>query len=335
MNKRIAIFGSSKFETIEYHIADSLRFLGNEVEIFDYDAAFSIHKKADYWMRRFSERISVKLCTKIAEKVLAYRPDLIIATYRDIHPVFVETIKATTKSIPCIHINPDAITTFQNQQIFASGYDHYFTKDPFMVSFMKDKMKLNAHLLNESFNQRVHTKPALSKQDAEREVGIDVLAFGSMYPYRTKMLEAIVQSGISISMYGVKGPFFPKSLAPYFNNKKILGEEKSKLLYGSKIVFNNFHYAEIEGVNCKFFEVNGIGAFQISDFKSIMNEYMNIDAKRVSFDTIDEAVEKIKYFLNEENIEERIDLAEKNYTHFMENHTYDHRVKELFTILNL
>ena len=54
-------------------------------------------------------------------------------------------------------------------------------------------------------------------------------------------------------------------------------KSKSNLLFGSKIVFNNLHYAEIESVNCKFFEILGIGGFQICDYRPIINEYSKVD----------------------------------------------------------
>lgn len=49
--------------------------------------------------------------------------------------------------------------------------------------------------------------------------------------------------------------------------KYIVGKEKARILYGAKIVFNNLHYAEIESVNNKFFEINGSGAFQLCDYR--------------------------------------------------------------------
>ncbi|MCT8341126.1 glycosyltransferase [Flavobacteriaceae bacterium TK19130] len=334
MSKRIAIFGSSKFETIEYHIADSLKHLGHTVIVFDYNDAFSIHKKADYWLRRFNESFSRSIAKKIAEKVVAFKPDLVIATYRDIHPDFVATVKQETKGqVPCVHINPDALTTFQNQQLFASEYDHYFTKDPYIQSFMKDKMGISAHVLAESFNPRVHKAPNQPKVALEKEIGIDVLAFGSMYPYRTRMLQKLVDAGVKVKLYGSKGPFFPNSLSPFFTNKKILGDEKSRLIHGSKIVFNNFHYAEIQGVNCKFFELNGAGAFQICDRKEIIQQYVNYDAEAVTFESMNEAIEKINYYLKPSQNDERLAIAAKNASHFAEHHTYENRMKELFSII--
>ena len=93
--------------------------------------------------------------------------------------------------------------------------------------------------------------------------------------------------------------FYDKSLDPYFQNKYITGEKKAKILYGSKIVFNQMHYAEIESVNNRFFEAYGAGAFQLSDYRKILSRILPKEVKPelVSFNGIDDGIDKIKYYL--------------------------------------
>jgi hypothetical protein len=84
-----------------------------------------------------------------------------------------------------------------------------------------------------------------------------------------------------------------------FRNEYITGDRKAEVLFGSKIVLNNFHYAEINSANVKFFEINGIGAFQLCDYKPVLEEYSAVDVEKFTYKTIDEAIEKIKYFLDQ------------------------------------
>ena len=119
----------------------------------------------------------------------------------------------------------------------------------------------------------------------------------------------------------------------FFSNEWITGDRKSELLFGSKIVFNNFHYAEIESVNCKFFEIAGLGAFQICDYRPTVDEYSKIDSKQFTFKSIDEAIELIKFYLD--NTKLRHEIADAQYEHFIQNHTYEHRVKQILeTVFN-
>lgn len=333
---KIAIVGSSAFDSLEYNLNEAFIFNNNECQIFDiYDTWFiksgkmlSVTKTLDFLGRRYFDKYDIEIFNKIANRVLDYHPDLVIGVYRFIHPNFVKQIKQNR--IKIIHINPDALTTFEYQQLFVEAYDTYFTKDPYIVNFMNNNMKLNAKLYNEAFNIRIHKKPVMSKDECEKNVCIDVMTYGTMYPYRVRMLAELLKNDIDLKVYGVKPHrFYNKSIDSAFQNKYITGEEKARLLYGSKIVFNQMHYAEIDSVNNRFFEVNGSGAFQLSDYRPILNDLLPIDPQLVSFRSIDEGIDKIKYYLL--HSKERIEIAEKIYTHFVTKYTYDDLISYLLS----
>lgn len=103
------------------------------------------------------------------------------------------------------------------------------------------------------------------------------------------------------------------------------------MLFGSKIVFNNFHFAEVESVNAKFFEIAGIGAFQICDYKKSISEYTKIPSEKFTFNSIGEAISLIKYYLD--HPKERHALSMEQYLYFLDNHTYEHRLKYIFNVI--
>ena len=331
MKYKIAIIGSRSADSLESNLLEAFIYAGYNANIFDvYDLArfslkslTSVTHTLDKIARTYSDKYDRKLFEILFTKIKEYSPDLVICVYRFIHPSFVKLCKDEGAKV--IHVNPDALTTFEYQQVFASDYDVWFTKDPYIVSFMKGNMHLNVYRYNEAFNVRGHKKPSLSKIDCEKEVGIDVMTYGTMYPYRCRMLKAVADSGIQIKIFGtIPHRFYNHELDNFYQNKFIIGEEKAKLLYGSKIVFNQMHYAEIESVNNRFFEVNGSGAFQLSDYRPILHELLPIDPELVSFKNIDEGIEKLKYYLNHD--EERYDIAQSIYEYFLKNYTYDHLV---------
>ena len=329
---KVAIIGARGADTMEENLQDAFTYGGHECEIFDiYDQShwFSnarigkVARTIDKIKRQYSEGYDKKVFKRLANKVNDYNPELVVCLYRFIHPIFVEEVKKVGRKV--IHVNPDQMTTLEYQQVFASDYDVWFTKDPYMLNFMKEKMKLNTYLYSEAFNQRFHVKPTIPKQVAEQDVGIDVMTYGTFYPYRTRMLKHVLDAGINMKIYGViPRRFYNEELETANQHKFISGEEKSRLLYGSKIVFNQMHFAEVGGVNCRFFEVYGSGAFQLSDYRPILHDLLPINPELVSFKSIDEGIEKIKYYLNHE--EERYEIAQKVYEHFMRHYTYDHLV---------
>lgn len=329
---KITLLGSKDFDSLEYHIQDTLTFLGHEVFHIDIKDVVKIPYRFNYWGMKLLPKYDLSVFKKIAARIIEEKADLVIGTYRFIHPECIRMIKAAMPNVPVIHINPDAITTFEHQQIFVSPYDAYFTKDPFIVDFMKNKMKLNAYYLPEALNPRVHKQFSGDRNTTEQTVGMDVVTFGTMYPYRAKMVSELINSGLNVALYGVPDKRFPRvEIVNNFKNEYITGERKSEILTGSKVIFNNFHYAEINSANVKYFEIAGIGGFQICDYKPVLEEYSALDVKDYTYKTLDEAIELIKHYLPQKEL--RHEMAEKQMKHFHKHHTYEHRMKEIFESL--
>jgi len=325
---KVALFGSKDYDSLEYHLNDSLTFLGHDVFHIDLKDVVKIPYKYNYWATKLFPRYDIYIFDKIANLIIEQKPDIVIATYRFIHPDCIRKIKKSFPDIPVIHVNPDALTTFEYEQIFASPYDFYFTKDPYIVDFMCNKMKLNAFYLPEAFNIRVHKPVEKDRVQLEKDLNIDVVAFGTMYPYRAQVVGELIKQGIEVNLFGVPDKRFPnEEITKRFRNEYITGDRKAEVLYGSKIVFNNFHYAEIESANVKYFEISGIGGFQICDYKPTLEEYSKIDVKKYTYKTIDEAIDLIKYYLP--RTEERHQMAKEQMEYFHQNHTYEHRVNQI------
>ena len=324
---KIVIVGPPEFDSLEFHLHDELKHSGHDAKIIDFKKP--LPGKFDFGLTLVSAKYELRKNRQLLENVLTENPELVIVVYRHVQPFVVREIK--NRNIKIIHLNPDALTTFQGQQIFAEAYDHYFTKDPYILRFMRDKLNLNVHLYQEAFNPRFHNYEIIDFKKLEDEINIDILTFGNLYPYRNRMISQIKDHGIDIKLFGHKSKFYDMRLLDNFQNRAIFGEEKARILNGSKIVFNNFHYAEIESVNNKFFEVIGSGAFQICDYKPILNDLLPIDPKKVSFETLDEAIALMKHYLR--NPEERWEIRNVLKKHFAENYTYKELIKELLNTL--
>lgn len=336
---RIAIIGGNGSDTMEYHLDDAFVHAGHESQIFDiYDYWYfkksglkKVTSTLDKIVRTYSDKYDVSVFKRMTSRVLEYNPELVVCVYRFIHPSFVTSMKNAGKTV--IHINPDQMTTLEYQQVFASDYDVWFTKDPYMERFMRNNMKLPVFHYDEAFNIRSHKKPNATKKECEAEVNIDVMTYGTLYPYRSRMLKQLLVAGIDLKLYGVApNRFYNGEMESAYQHKYITGEDKAKLLFGSKIVFNNMHFAEVEGVNCRFFEANGAGAFQLSDYRPILHDLLPVEPELVSFKTIDEGVDKVKYYLA--HPEERYEIAEKIYLHFISHYTYDHLVEYILNTIS-
>jgi len=325
---KITLLGSKNYDSLEFHLNESLTYLSHIVTHIDIKDVVNVPYRFNYYATKLLPKYDDYVFKKLAKKVIESSPDLVVCTYRFIHPNCIKDVKSALPSVKVIHINPDALTNFEYQQIFVSPYDAYFTKDPYIVDFMRNKMSLNAFYFPEAFNPRVHQSPERNRLELETEINIDVVAFGTMYPYRSKMLKEVVDAGLSLTVFGTPDKRFPlKEISNTFRNEFITGKRKAEVLLGSKIVFNNFHYGEIESANLKFFEINGIGGFQICDYKPVLSEYSTIPLEKFTYKTIGEAIDLLKYYLNHQK--ERHEIAEEQRIHFEKYHTYDNRLKQL------
>lgn len=113
---------------------------------------------------------------------------------------------------------------------------------------------------------------------------------------------------------------------PNFYYGQKLFNEAARKYAESKIVFN---IAMADDVNMRCFEVMGSKSFLLTDRVQSLDELM-VDGKHcVMYGSLDEAVDKARYYLA--NDDEREAIANSGYKHVMANHTIDHRVE---TMLN-
>ncbi|MFD2932686.1 CgeB family protein [Spirosoma flavum] len=330
---KVVIVGSRTFDSFEYHLSDSFSVLGHDVSILDVIDVLPVSAKLTYWASRFIKSYDRAVSVRLANKIALLDPDLVLVVYRNLHPVLVEKFKVQCPGIPVVQINPDALSNLEKQQIIATDFDHYFSKEPYIVDFLRDKVGVKAHYLPEGFNPRIHQKPTIEKAVAEWLTNIDVLVFGNLYAYRTRMVEQLMRAGINVAVYGTEGPYLRPVVRSAFRRQYLVGPEKTRLLYGAKIVFNNFHYAEITSVNQKYFEINGIGGFQLCDYKPTIDEYTGVPTDHVTYRTMDEAIDKIRYYLA--HSKDRHELAARQYDHFQQYHTFDLRVEQLIRTVGM
>jgi spore maturation protein CgeB len=329
----VVIVGSRLTDSLEQHLCDSFQVLGHNASLLDVADGLPVSSKINYWMARFVDAYDQAISRTIADKIIKLRPDLVVIVYRHLHPVLVERLKKQLSGVLVVQMNPDPISNFEKQQIIAADFDYYFSKEPYIANTLRQKAGLNAHYLPEGFNQRIHQKPPVEKAVAEWLTDIDVLVFGNLYAYRTRMIEQLMRAGIRVTVYGTPGAYLRPRINSVFQGYNVAGPEKNRLLYGAKIVFNNFHYAEVSSVNQKYFEINGIGAFQLCDYKPTIEDHTGVPAELVTYRTIDDAIDKIRHYLARPT--KRHELAAKQYTHFQQHHTFDQRVTQLLQTLGL
>lgn len=121
--------------------------------------------------------------------------------------------------------------------------------------------------------------------------------------------------------YGSRHPGFPD---------KNLFEDAAKKFSLSRVVFN---ISIKDDINMRVFEALSTGSFLLTNWIPTL-EYLFDDGKHlITYDTLDEMVELVHYYLEHE--EEREKIAQAGYEQLINNHTYKHRVEKILSVIGL
>ncbi len=81
--------------------------------------------------------------------------------------------------------------------------------------------------------------------------------------------------------------------------------------------------AQDEAANMRLFEATGVGATLLTDYKSNLSDFFELDKEVIAYRTIDEAIEKAKYLLDNPAIAAQIGKAGQ--ARILKDHTFDNR----------
>ncbi len=331
---RVLVVGSQYVhECMEWHVVDSLRHLGCQVAVFDshhfnigFPGALNIAlNKAATILLREPERLSEG---RLLRQVDGFAPDLVLVILgNQISPKTIALLRARTKC-PIVCWCQDAMTTLGRQFLIGSGYDAVFVKDRYLQNLFSRMLRSTSfHYLPEACNPRVHRPITLSEQD-RRLFGCDVMIAGSLYYYRQEILKELTDFDLAI--WGHVPDWLVKRVSDRHHGRSIFGEEKARAAAAARISLNTLHYAEVNGLNCRTFELAGCGAFQLVTSVPVLSEHFVPDVEVATFSNIDELIEQIRFYLSNLNVARAI--ARRGQIRAHGDHTYEHRLIEIFRV---
>ncbi len=115
---------------------------------------------------------------------------------------------------------------------------------------------------------------------------------------------------------------------PNFFYGKRLFEEAAEIFSQSKIVLN---ISIKDDVNMRVFEALSTGSFLLTNELPTLPILFQDGVHLATYRSLDEAVEKARYYLAHDA--EREKIAEAGYREFIGKHTYEHRLKKVLEIV--
>jgi len=192
------------------------------------------------------------------------------------------------------------------------------------------------------FTNAVFDESVLKELKEEKKYDLTFIGgIGGYHKKREKYLKKLIKkTPIKVWGYGYrsKNPIknFLKQLLSGFRYKKVYqgeawGIDMLKIIAQSKITFNSHgDIAKGHAVNMRMFEATGVGSLLITDYADNITDFYEPDKEIICYKNMDEAIEKINYYLKHDEERKKIALAGQKKT--LENYTYKKKAKEYLNV---
>jgi len=147
----------------------------------------------------------------------------------------------------------------------------------------------------------------------------EVSFVGSDIGNRRELIESIEEGGIPVCKFGLS----PGSVVSFEKLIKIFSNSRINLNFTA-----SYGDGASRQLKARIFEVPMCGGFLLTEYVEGVEEYFEIDKEIVCFETVDEAIEKITYYLAHAN--ERKTIAQAGFNRAHRDHTWGKRLRVVF-----
>jgi spore maturation protein CgeB len=331
---RVLVIGlNAEEDSFEWHVGDSLRHMRCTVELFFNRDGISqwggltrkVTEKISRTLLREPERTNERRLLRAAAEL---QPDVILVLLGShLSPKTVAALRKISRA-PIVCWCQDQLSTMGRQYMLGAGYDAVFVKDRYMQDLFARMIRSTAfHYLPEACNPRVHRPLELSVAD-DAAYRCELMIAGTLYYYRQEILQAL--SGIDIKVWGARPDWLVDRLPGRFMGRAVRCDDKVRATRAAMICLNTLHYAEVNGLNCRAFEIAGCGGFQLISNVPVLPEHFEPGIELVAYHSTDELCDQVRYYLDRPQLAREI--AERGRVRAHRDHTYEQRLAQILRI---
>lgn len=315
------------------------------IDIFD--------DEQNYWndlksiKNRYTHRLLWKLFAlrtnkSFLKKVLEYKPDLLLVFKGWFyHP---KTIKKIKEILPktkifCYNQENPFNTNFFTQFSYSNNwvvksiplYDVYFTWGEFLIDKIRNKGRAKkVFYLPFGYDPEIHYPLEVKKEDEKNYYGSDIAFIGTYSNDREKLLNYLINN-YNLKIWGNGWQKANKKLRKKWQKKDVYGEDFSKVCNSSKIVLDILRPQMIPSHSMKTFEIPACRGFLMCNRGYELSNFFDLEKEIVTFENPKEVLEKIDFYLKNDNLRENI--KEAGYQRLINsNHSYLNRVKKILEV---
>lgn len=218
------------------------------------------------------------------------------------------TLRRLREDAFTIHYTPDAAFRANRTRHFSSAlpvYDLVVTTKAYEVD---EYRRLGARELlfqYQGFDPAV-TRPVEASAEERRRFEADVVFVGGYARGREKFLLPIAELGVDLAIWGGQNWREVEELRPFFRGGPVGGREYSLALGCAKIALGLLSPVVPDLSTTRTFEIPACGAFLLAPRTREHQDVFKEDSEAVFFESSDELVEKIRYYLGHDEARARV-----------------------------
>lgn len=235
----------------------------------------------------------------------------------------------------------------------AKCFDQIYTGDKYYAEFYRNQ-GLNAYMLRHAFEPRLLDQIDINKIN-NRVVFIGNISTSGMHKKRFELIYELLRRGVAIDVFGnVKNDSYNclnRAIKKMMKNKDdclekyeelckvvkpgVYGNEYYKTLASYSICLNIDAEDELGTAgNMRLFEATGVGTCLLNEAnRRGLSDLFNLESEVVTYNDLDDMVDKIDYLLNSKDVADRIARAGQKRT--LEKYTYKYKAEQLLDYIQL
>ena len=336
MAQKVLIVGSNAVEALESSYARAFRRLGWKIHFWEPMAALHTVARGSRFGQLFSTFVNVepwlrKANIELLSLIDNLRPDLtIVIDTRVVRGGTLAQIKVRVPGVLIFCVYPDSPHNLSAERINCLPFfDLVTTSSPAWTDAFERLGARRVRYLPFAADTDMH-RPLGNKAAGESGYADDVAFIGTWRPEREAFLEQFADFKLRLwgTNYWQRRTRAGSPLRACWSGRAIVGEEFAKVCAETKILFNVLDAQTWPGPNMRSFEQPACGAFSLVTRSPALLEIFTEGENVECFATVEEAREKIRYYLAHET--ERARIAEASHKFVVEaGHTYLDRARQL------
>lgn len=276
----------------------------------------------------------------ICERIKGFRPDVLLV-YKGAF-VLPETLDyAKSKSVSIVNFYPD-VSMYSHGSLLPKAmpkYDLVFTTKTFGINDLKEKMGVNnAKFIPHGFDPDIHKKINIPADEVNDFI-CDVSFIGTWSAKKEALLKKVKQSlpNVNLKIWGAQWEKAGEALNGAITNMVVYGDLYSYAINASKInlgILSEQVHGASSGdlITSRTFHITGAGGFLLHEKNEESIQYYRENEECAFFDSGDDLVEKIRYYLGNE--EQRNIVKEQGYIRAHKEYSLIKRAAEILNYIS-